>query len=148
MYVQVSTICHSTLWTIYYYYVSEHQLPHVIDTSHTMPTTHANRGPMLLKLIHALGGSCTYSGPRLRFLALNQALSQGSQITCITCITGTRSGTGLGCQSPSRELCSGTLFWLRNLYPRSTQNTDDVFSIFSNSSVSCIISCYYIIEII
>ena len=32
-------------------YVSEHQLPHIIDASHTTLTTHANRGPQLLKLI-------------------------------------------------------------------------------------------------
>jgi len=32
-------------------YVSEHQLIHAIDTSHTTPTTHVNQGPMLLKLI-------------------------------------------------------------------------------------------------
>ena len=31
-------------------YVSEHQLPHVIDASHTT-TTRANRDPQLLKLI-------------------------------------------------------------------------------------------------
>ena len=33
------------------YYVSECQLPPVIDTSHTTPITRANRGPKLLKLI-------------------------------------------------------------------------------------------------
>ena len=33
------------------YYVSEYQLPHVIDASHTTPITCVNRGPMLLKLI-------------------------------------------------------------------------------------------------
>ena len=32
-------------------YVSEHQLPPVIDASHTTPTTHVNQGPKLLKLI-------------------------------------------------------------------------------------------------
>ena len=31
--------------------VSEHQLPHAVDTSHTTPITHVNRGPKLLKLI-------------------------------------------------------------------------------------------------
>ena len=49
---QVSTISHSTLGTVYYYYVSEHHLSHVIDASHTLPTTRANRGHMLLKLIN------------------------------------------------------------------------------------------------
>jgi len=33
------------------YYVSEHQLPHIIDVSHTTPITPVNQGPMLLKLI-------------------------------------------------------------------------------------------------
>ena len=32
-------------------YVSEHQLPHVVNASHTTPTTHVNQVPMLLKLI-------------------------------------------------------------------------------------------------
>ena len=32
-------------------YVNEHQLPHVVNASHTMPTTRVNQGPMLLKLI-------------------------------------------------------------------------------------------------
>ena len=41
------------------------------------------------------------------------------------------------------EPCSGTVSRLRNLYPRSTQNTDAVFSInFSNPSVSCLLHFY------
>jgi len=32
-------------------YVSEYQLSPAVDASHTTPTTRANRGPMLLKLI-------------------------------------------------------------------------------------------------
>ena len=48
---QVSTINDNTLWTVYYYYVSEHQLPLIIDESHTTPITHVNWGPKLLKLI-------------------------------------------------------------------------------------------------
>jgi len=36
---------------IFINYVSEHQLPHTVKASHTMPTTHANWGHMLLKLI-------------------------------------------------------------------------------------------------
>ena len=32
-------------------YVSEHQLSHVIDASHTTPITHVNQDPKLLKLI-------------------------------------------------------------------------------------------------
>jgi len=49
---QAKTINYSTLWTVYYYYyVSEYQLPPVIDASHTTPITHVNKGPKLLKLI-------------------------------------------------------------------------------------------------
>ena len=33
------------------YYVTEHQLSHIIDAFHTMPTTRVNQGPKLLKLI-------------------------------------------------------------------------------------------------
>ena len=33
------------------YYVSEYQLPHVIDASHTKSTAHVNQDPKLLKLI-------------------------------------------------------------------------------------------------
>ena len=39
--------------------------------------------------------------------------------------------------------CSETLFRLRNLYPKSTQNIDDVSSInLPNPSISCLISDY------
>ena len=42
-----------------------------------------------------------------------------------------------------QESYSGTLFQLRNLYPRSTQNTDAVSSInFPNPSISCFMSCH------
>ena len=53
-------------------YVSEHQLSHVVDASHTMPTMRANRGPKLLKLIEE-----TLSD--LSFLVLNQAVPLGTQ---------------------------------------------------------------------
>ena len=33
------------------YYVNEHQLPHVIDAFHTMPTTHVNQDSKLLKSV-------------------------------------------------------------------------------------------------
>jgi len=33
------------------YYVSEHQLSHVIDASHTTPTIHVNQNPKLMNLI-------------------------------------------------------------------------------------------------
>jgi len=48
---QVNAVNHSTLWTVHYYYVSEHQLPPVIDASHTTPITRVNRNPKLLKRI-------------------------------------------------------------------------------------------------
>ena len=48
---QAKTINYKTLWIVYYFYVSEHQLPHVIDASHTTPITRDNRGPKLLKLV-------------------------------------------------------------------------------------------------
>jgi len=81
---QTKTINYSKLCTVYYYYVSEYQLSPVIDASYTTPITHDNGGPKLLKLIgldivHALGRSRTYPGPRSRLLVLNQALPQGSQ---------------------------------------------------------------------
>ena len=50
MYNQVITISHNPLTVIIIYYVSEYQLPPVIDASHTTPTTRVNQGPKLLKL--------------------------------------------------------------------------------------------------
>ena len=50
-YSRVITVSHNTLQCIIINYVSEHQLPHVIDASHTTPITRTNRGPQLLKLI-------------------------------------------------------------------------------------------------
>jgi len=52
IHVSMKTISISTLWTVcYYYYVSEHQLSHAVDVSHTTPITRVNRSPKLLKLI-------------------------------------------------------------------------------------------------
>jgi len=81
----------------------EYQLPPVIDASRTTPITRVNQGPMLLKLIGWRHCLCfkrvpCIPGTTAHTPALNQALPQGSQVTCITCITGTR--IGLGCQSP------------------------------------------------
>ena len=47
--------------SIFINYVSEHQLPYVVNVSHTMPISRVNRGLMLLKLIsgdivYVLGG--------------------------------------------------------------------------------------------
>ena len=65
-------------------YVSEHQLPYAVNTSHTTPTTRVNWDLMLLKLIgedivYVFSGFFTYIEPRPRCLALNQALLLGSQ---------------------------------------------------------------------
>jgi len=49
-YIHVSGKDNQLQYTIIYY-VSEHQLPPVIDTSHTTPITRVNRDPKLLKLI-------------------------------------------------------------------------------------------------
>jgi len=64
-------------------------------------------------IVYILSGSRTYPKPRLRLLTLNQALPQGSQVTCITsqvtCITYiTEKGTwtGWGVSHPT-----GTLQW-------------------------------------
>jgi len=67
-------------------YVSEHQLPHIVDASHTTPTTHVDWGPILLKLterdiIYVLSESRTYSGLRLRLLELNQTVPSRTTVT-------------------------------------------------------------------
>jgi len=58
-------------------------LSHVIDTSHTTPTTHVNRTPMLLKLIgdivHALDGFYTYPKPWPQFPETELGLPLGTQ---------------------------------------------------------------------
>ena len=53
MYNQVIMVSHNALTVYFINYVSEHQLSHVIDASHTTPITHANRDPQLLKLMLA-----------------------------------------------------------------------------------------------
>ena len=146
---QVFTIGHSTLWTIYYY-VSEHQFSSVINPilrlQHMSIEVLCYWNWLVGDIVCILSGFHVYLGLRSRLLALNQALPQGnqvtcitSQVTCITCITGTRTGTGWDISHPT-----GTRQWnpfrLRNLYPRSTQNTDVVSSInFFNPSVNCLI---------
>ena len=65
------------------YYVSEHQLPPVIDAFHTTPTTRVNRYPKFIKInrrdiVHTLGGFRTYPEPQPNHLALNQVLPLGS----------------------------------------------------------------------
>jgi len=81
---QAMTINYITLWTVYYYYVNGHQLPHVIDASHTTSITRVNRVLSYWKwsvgdIVHTLGGSCTYPRPWPRLLMQNQVLPQGSQ---------------------------------------------------------------------
>ena len=49
---KVNTISHSTLWTVHYYFLCQlHQLPPVIDASHTRLLHMSIGGPKLLKLI-------------------------------------------------------------------------------------------------
>jgi len=123
-------------------YVSEHQLSHVANASHTTPTILVNCGPMLLKLIggdivYILSGSLTYPGPRPVFLALNQVVSSGIQYM-------NSNNINMRDVSHPRKPCNGTLFRLRNLYPRSTQDTDIVFPInFFNHGTSCLITLFY-----
>jgi len=55
-------------------YISEHQLSHAVDTSHTTSTTHVNQGPRLLKsidgdIVYALSGFRTYPKSQPNHLA-------------------------------------------------------------------------------
>ena len=80
--IYLVTICYNQFINIYY--VSEHQLPPVIDASHTTATIRVNKGPKFIEInrrdiVHALGESRTYPGPRPRCLALNQTLPPDSQ---------------------------------------------------------------------
>jgi len=77
------------------------QLQHAIDTFHTTPTTHVNRGLMLLKVISWRHCLCVkwvpyIPGTTTQTPALNQALSQDSQVTynmtCNMCNMYNKSG--------------------------------------------------------
>jgi len=66
------------------YYVNEHQLPPIIDASHTTPITRVKRGPKLLKLIGWRHCSCFrcvlyIPGTTAQTLVAELVLSLGSQ---------------------------------------------------------------------
>jgi len=125
-----------------------HQLPPVIDASLITPVTHVNQGSMLLKLIGwrhcpcfrwvpCILGTTTQTpgaepGPTARY--------SGNMYNMYN-----RNKNRTGVSITPREPCSETLFRLRNLYPRSTQNTDVVSSInFFNSGISCLMVMLFI----
>jgi len=96
---------------IYYAYYTYQSGSYVIETD-------------WLEIFYVLSESRTYSGPRPRLLALNQALPQVSQVTCITrhvtcvtCINRNRDRTGY--QSPHGNLAVKSFFSCA-IYPRST----------------------------
>jgi len=98
-YINHGVLCKSVIMN----YVSEHQLPHVVNASHTTPTTYVNWAPMLLKLIggdivHVLSGSCIYPGPQTMLLALNEVISPGTQYM------NNNNINMEGCQSSSKIL--------------------------------------------
>ena len=88
------------------YYVTEHQLPPVIDTSHTTPFTHVNQGPKLLKLIGWRHCLCFRWVPCiLETTAQTPGSESGPTLRLSgTCITGMRRGRGVS--HPT-----GTLQW-------------------------------------
>ena len=115
--------------TVHYYLLCQrHQLPPVIDASHTTPITRDNRAPKLLKLIGWRYFPCFMWVPSIPRTTTQTPGAEPSPIVRYsgTCIIETRIGRGA---SHPRETYSGTLFQLRNLNPRSTQNTEVVFSI-------------------
>ena len=125
-------------------YVIEHQLPPVIDASHATPITCVNQDSKLLNwsfwdIIHALGGSRTYPGPRPQFpdAEPGRTARYSVTVTVISLYEQWNNNSTDGISVIPREPCNGTLSRLRNLNPRSTQNTDAVSSInFSNPGVS------------
>ena len=124
------------------YYVSEYQLPYVINVTHTTPTTHVNRDPMLLKLISLR------HYPYFRWVSYipetTAQIPDAEPSRTARYYNNSKTVTVWDVSHPW-EPCSGTLSRLRNLYPRSTQNTDVVSSInFPNLSVSCSFTLYLI----
>ena len=67
-------------------YVSEHRLSHVMDTSHSTPTTHINKGPMLLKLIGARTWCLPVTPAELR--RREAGVGRGRSHGCITVDVG------------------------------------------------------------
>ena len=100
---------------------------------------------MVGDIAHALGGSRTYPGPRPQFPGAEPGrtarYSVAVTVTVISLYEQWNINSTYGMSLIPQEPCSGTLSRLRNLYHRSTQNTDAVSSInFPNPSVSCSIT--------
>ena len=111
------------------YYVSEHQLPPVIDASHTTPITRVNRNPKLLKLIDWRHCPCfrwvPYI-PRLRPQFPGAEPGHTARylitVTVISLWKQWNNNSTYGMSVIPQEPCSGTLSRLCNLYLRSNQN--------------------------
>jgi len=99
---------------------------------------------MLLKLIdgdilYVLGGFRTYPGLRSQLPG-----AEPGRIARYSVIVNNISNSIDEMPVIPREPSSGILRRLRNLYPRSTQNTNGVSPInFSNFGVSCLIILYF-----
>ena len=110
-------------------------MSHVINASHTTPTTHVNQGPIILKLIG--WRYCLYFR-WVPYIPGTTTLTPGVETGCTVRYYSNNITVAVWDVSHPQIPCSGTIFRLCNLYPRSTQNTDVVSSInFSNLSVSC-----------
>ena len=85
---------------------------------------------MVGDIIHALGVSHTYPGPRPQFPGTESGRTTrySVTVTVISLYEQWNSNSIDGMSVIPQEPCSGTLSRLRNLYPRSTQNTDAVSS--------------------
>ena len=129
---QVQSIMSNVRFSFVINYVSEHKLSHVGDASHTTHTTRVNWGSKLLKLIgwrHSsyfrwvpyIPGTTTWDSWCWTAESGRTARYYSNSIT-----------VSVRDVSHPREPCSRTLSRLRNLYPRSTQNTDVSFV---NSSI-------------
>ena len=140
---QVNTISHNTLWTVNYYLLCQ-RAPIATYNRHNPYYAYytCQSGSYVIEIdrrdiVHTLGGSRTYLRPRPRRLALNQVVPLGTTVTIISLMNnGTVEQYQTRCQS-----FLGTLRWnrisARNLYLRSTQNTDAIFSFnFPNLGVS------------
>jgi len=117
-------------------YVSEHRLSSTVGASHTTPTICANRAPLLLKLTGWRYCPCFRWVPYiLGIMTQTPDVEPG----CAARYYSNSVIVTVWDVSHPREPYSGILSRLRNLYPRSIQNTDIVSPInFSNPSISCL----------
>jgi len=98
-------------------YVSKHQLSHIIDSSHTTPTTHVNRGSKLLKLIGWRNYPCFRW---VQSIPGTTAQMPGVEPSCTARYYSNSKTVTVWDVSRPREPYSGTLSQLHNLYPKST----------------------------